>query len=278
MDSKKDLILTERQALIYDMYYNQGLTQKDISIRLKISQQAISKSLKKSNKKKSSDLNNHMGLYKRDRVIKGGLYKTPKNKVWRIHALIFIIKPFYFFPRYHKIRLERGNYGINHGQFTIMLYEDSVRIQSKEGISWRHEDKYKAVLFAEQDFNDFLKYVSKIYGFNYEKEGRVSIKQVSGELALEGSEFSEEYRDITKENTLRCKDRNGKVCFIIDQSTGKPEHEYIGKNSFNNSEKFEHYLNDFLYNQPLTNSQIASRINDLTTVTENIIKIIQTKL
>ena len=41
---------TEKQRVVYDLYYNQKLTQKVISYRLKISQQAVSKLIKKINK------------------------------------------------------------------------------------------------------------------------------------------------------------------------------------------------------------------------------------
>ncbi len=120
-----------------------------------------------------------------------------------------------------------------------MLYEDSIRIQSKKGTGWLDPDKFKSIQKAENDFNDFLNYAAQSYGFEFQKEGRISIKLISSELALENSKFSEKYLDTTKENTLIVRDIKGKVCFLIDQSKGVPEHEYIGQNTITNSEKIE---------------------------------------
>jgi hypothetical protein len=43
---------------------------------------------------------------------------------------------------------------------------------------------------------------------------------------------------------------------------GPLEHEYIGRNTIDNADRLEKYINDLTYNQPLTNSQITSRLGD----------------
>lgn len=266
-------ILSEEQKEIYDLFFNQNLAVKQIAFRRGTSREAVYKILRKIKQKYGSDYTKHRGLQKQGY---GSKCKPPKQKEnWRFHGLHFIINPYYFYPRFQKIRKERGNYGIVHKQFTIMLYEDSIRIQSKKGIGWLDLDKFKAIQKAENDFNDFLSYAAKTYGFEFQKEGRISIKLISSELALENSKFSEKYLETTKENTLIVRDIKGKVCFLIDQSKSVPEHEYIGQNTITNSEKIEVYIQDFLYNNPLTNSQIASRLNDTITAIDKLKDVVE---
>ena len=268
--------LSEEQKEIYDLFFNQNLTVLQIAFRRQTTRGAVYKTLRKIKEKYGSDYTKHRGIQKKGY---GSKCTPPKQKQnWRFHGLHFIIKPYYFYPRYERLRKQRGNYGIVHKQFTLMLYEDSVRIQSKQGTGWLDQDKFKAIQKAENDFNDFLNYAAKTYGFEFQKDGHISIKLISSELAKENSKFSEKYLDITNENTLIVKDIKGKVCFLIDQSTGTPEHEYIGRNTITNSEKIETYIQDFLYNNPLTNSQLASRLSDTITAIDKLREVVEKKI
>lgn len=264
--------LTKKQTQIYELYFIEKLTQKAIASRLQMTQPAVSKIIRKIRKKTGVRGKITGGLYSKGRV--ENITPPTHKKLWAFHALHFIVKPYYFAPRYEKIRKERGNYGITEKNFTIMLLNGCVRIQSREGVRYRHKERWEAVKQGEEDFNRFLRYAANKYGFYYEKEGRVSIKLVSSELAQEGSEIGRDYNSVAKENYLTVIGKDGKVWFLIDQSTPN-EHEFIGRHTLSNSEKVTHYLNDLLYNQPLTNSQLATRLNDVITALEKITEIIK---
>jgi len=276
--NKKEL--TEKQKVIYDLYFIERLSVVMIKYRLGISHPTISKQIKAIRKKlgifgvnfpqeTKGGYTTTIGYQKK--LIGSNTFINPQN--WRIHGLNFVIKPYYYHKKYYQILEKVGNFGIRFSQFTVMLYKDRVRIQSGKGISWQDPDKFKAILKAEDSFNNFLTYVSRYLGFDYDKEGRIAIKLVSSELALENSDFSKAYQDQTGQSKLFVYGEDGKVYFKIDKSNVL-EHEYIGKDSFMNSERLEPYLNDMLYNQPLTNSQLTSRLGDTVTAIEKIVKAI----
>jgi hypothetical protein len=47
-----------------------------------------------------------------------------------------VISPYYFYPRYHKIRKEKGNYGIYHKDWLVKLHPEMVELQLKEDIDF----------------------------------------------------------------------------------------------------------------------------------------------
>ena len=260
---------TEKQRVVYDLYYNQKLTQKVIFYRLKISQQAVSKLIKKINKNSVVREKITGGCISKGMVTQRGLYK-----IWRIEAMSFNVKPYYFYPRYAKKMKEIGNYSIPHKNWRIFLHEKIVRIQLKEGVSFRHLEKDAALKAAEDDFNIFLYFASNKYGFEYEKEGRISISCNNMEIEQEGSEFAKGYIKESGETMLNIRDNNGKICFFIDRSKSD-EHGYKGKDAYSHSEVLEPYIKDFLYYNPLNNSQITMRINDIVNALEKMTKVIE---
>jgi len=264
-DTNKFPNLTKRQQVIYDLYFNQKMTQKDIAYSLQITQQSVSYSIKGIQKKLSKN-----GFIFHTCINKGMDAQKRISKNWRVEALNFMIKPYYFYPRYQKMRLEIGNYSIPHKRWRIFLHKDSIRVQLKEGCFFKGEGRLKAMLEAENDFNIFLNYAANKYGFEYEKDGKVSINCTNMELERENSKFAQDYVRQTGENYMQVKDDNGKVCFFVDISK-TVEHGYKGKDAFSHSENLEPYIKDFLYNKPLNNSQLTMRMTDMVMVMEKLV-------
>jgi len=264
--------LTKKQQKIYDLYYKQGILQKDIALSLGITQPAVAKTIRKI-KKKTVVPQKITGGYIHEGIdTQRGLYGI--SNFWRVEALSFLIKPYYLFPKYYQIMKKIGNFSIPHKQWRIFLHKDKIRVQLKEGSFFRDPDKIKAIHAAERSFDHFLRFAAEKYGFAYEKEGKVSISCNNMEIEREDSKFADSFIKKTGENFLNVRDHNGKVCFFIDRSKSD-EHGYKGKDAFSHSENLEPYLEDFLYNHPLNNSQLTSRIGDLTTVLEKMTPIIK---
>ena len=229
------------------------LTPTEIAYRRGTSYQAVSKLILKIRKKGYLT----GGSTKVGRVN----IRTPKHikKMWELHALHFIIKPYYFYPRYDKIRKEQGNYGIRYREWTIMLHPDSVRIQSGEKVRFIHEDKDQAIAMAQESFNRLLYEIQNRYGFEVWKDKKANIRQVNGELARSPSEIGES----RKGKFLQIRGHDGKVCFKVDKSK-LAEHEYPHpENYYDDSEVVEPYIQDWLYNKPLTNSQLQQENNKI---------------
>ncbi len=234
----------QEQVLFY--LTKEFLTPKDIAYRRGTTPQAVYKLMGKLRKKGYLE----GGCRKRGRVS----IRTPKNikKMWELHALHFIIKPYYFYPRYDEIRKKIGNYGIRYREWTIMLHPDSVRIQSREKIRFIHEDKDQAIAMAQESFNRLLYDIQNRYGFEVWKDKKANIRNVNGELARSPSEVGE----AMKGKFIQIRGHDGKVCFKVDKSK-LAEHEYPHpENYYDDSEVIEPYIQDWLYKKPLKNSQL----------------------
>ena len=184
--------------------------------------------------------------------IKGSKNNQIITKLWRYHALHFVIKPYYFYPRYHKTRKELGNYGIPYRDWTIKLHPDMVEIQLKALVDFSSPDKWGATKKAEESFNKSLIEISNKFGFHVWNEGKANIKLVNHHLARNPSEIANA-RDGAY---LTAKAIDGKIWFSIDKSKGA-EHEYQHPDrALTDSEIVEPHLNDWLYNNPPILSEV----------------------
>lgn len=267
-------MITENQQKILRYIMDELLTQKAIGLRLKISQQAVSKIVKKLRLK--GYLKNPTHKQYNPIVttpLSMGLYSKP---LWRVEGLYFRVFFYYKSPKYDQIREGRGNFGISEGKYTIMLHRHSVRIQSKVGVCFRGETQNEALLAAEDDFIRFLTMIAEKYGFYYFKEGRVSIKSCSLEIVMEKSPFAKVLTEVTGIKLWMIPDQETKkIMFKVDMSKKTPEEEYIGANAYEHSEKLKPYIIDLMLNNPLTNSQLSMRMTDMVVVQEKVQETIQ---
>lgn len=248
--------LSENEKEVLHLLTEEFFTIKQVSIRRQTSDKAVYQIVNRLVKKGYLDKQNFQALKK----VPPCHLELEKEKVilkeWRYHNLHFVVKPFYFFPRYHKVRTEKGNYGINHREWVIKLHEDMVEIQLQALQDFSDVDKWVATKKAEDSFNKTLREVSNKYGFSVFKEGKANIRLVQEHLAQNPSEVANsrngEYlaiRDIY----------DGKIWFMIDKSKSA-EHEYTkSQRVLSDSEKIEPYFNDLLNKQPWKNSDLESR-------------------
>jgi len=245
---------TDVEVEVYHLLTDEYLTPKQVAIRRGVSSQSIYKIMSNLRVKGAFISKGNNGLKNTPPVgMKGFKNHVIITKLWRYHSLHFVIKPYYFYPRYHKIRNDLGNYGVNYREWVIKLHPDMVELQLKSQEDFSSPDKWAATRKAEQSFNRTLAEISNKYGFFVWKEGKINIKLVNQELALNPSELS----NAREGDFLQIRGFDGYVWFKIDKSKGS-EHEYSHpERALGDSERVEPYLNDMLYNNPLTLSQIT---------------------
>lgn len=224
--------LTETESLVLSLLTEDFFTPRQIAYRREVSVQSVYKIIKNLKEKGAINQQDLQGLKKSTHVIKKGL------KIWRYHGLHFLVKPFYFFPRYYKYK-DRGNL-YNYGDWVFKLHNKNIEVQSKALIDFCDTDKYKAIKKGEDSFNKALNHASNRFGFEIYKNGNLNIKLVNHHLAYGKSDIAKS----TGENYLRVKGEDGKTWFMIDKSKGFIEHEYIGKDILSNSETVEDFFND----------------------------------
>lgn len=257
----EDLGISQKRILT--LIKGHRLSQKEVAQGLGISKQRVSYVIKKLIEK------GHLESYNRGGLTKGGVLK----ELWRYHALQFEIIPYYFTKKYYAIRKEIGNHSIPFGNWKISLYSKKVIMWLEKGEDFLHEDKHQALMEAAEDFNKTLALISKKYGFRVWKDKKANIRILKHHLALTDSPLSK----AVKEDFVKIKGEDGKVWLILDQSKGLREHEYVHKDRLlDDSDILEPYLNDLRNNQPLTNSQIQSRLVDVVTALEKTQKAIET--
>lgn len=186
-------------------------------------------------------------------------YSKEVMKFWRLHGLHFVIKPYYFYPKYHKVRAEQGNYSISYSGWSFKFHKGTVQMQLQPHVDFKSVDKWEVFRLAEDSFNRVLRQASHRYGFEVWKDKKCNIRLVNAHLARSPSEVAE----VRDGEFLKIKGLDGKVWFTVDKSDGK-EHEYLHPERFlDDSEKIEPYFNDLLYNQPPTNSQLMGFVSGI---------------
>jgi predicted DNA-binding protein (UPF0251 family) len=252
--------LTVLQHEIYKLFFVEKMTEKQIALRRGTSQQAINRVILQLKRKGIQDVvccENTPPVNMKELASPTSSGKTTL-KLWRFHALHFVIKPYYFFPRYHRIRLEKGNYGINYREWVIKLHPDMVELQLRGNEDFASEDKWESTRKAEASFNRTLRELMESYGFKVWKEKKANIRLVNQNLAQNPSELSQ-----ATENFIQVRGEDGKVWLQVDKSKGW-EHEYTHpERALGDSELLEPYLNDMIYNSPPTMSFITSQLSDL---------------
>lgn len=261
------LVITAKQAAVLALL-KEGLNQSQIAKKIGISPPAVSKLVKKLKKKASNLEGLTGGLTLTPPSQSQGVNFCPKNtpliscgtlKNWRYHGLHFVIKPYYFFPRYKKIRKEKGNYGIEYRDWIIKLDNDMVQMQTRPLIDFADPDKWKVIRMAQDSFNRALREVSERFGFKVWKEKKANIRLVNGHLSRNPSEVA----NARAGEYLAIRGHDGKIWFTIDKSDGA-EHEYRHPDRhLTDSEKIEPYFNDMLYDNPPKLTELSCILREL---------------
>jgi len=266
-DTKKNLKLTIYEEL------EAGLNPSQISRKYGWSESRISnytKSLKEENlivKRGYGTWEVVNSKYAKKNFNKGVPLSAQLQKKWRVHNIHYIIKPYQFSPKYSQII----GHTVDWREWKVKFHKERIEIQLRSKEDFSDVDKYKAIREADDSFERTLFQLQNQYGFQAWKEGKANIKLVNQHIARTPSGIADT-REGKEQLRIR-KREDGKTFFLTDKSK-TAEHEYTHpKDNFDDSEKVEPYLNDFLENQPPTNSQIMNIINQQTTIITESIKI-----
>lgn len=254
--------LTEKQRVVYHLFFNDKLKVSDIAQRRNTSDKNIYKMLKSIIKKTSK--NNHEAYRLKNSkpmVVENMLNLKKSNqkrlkKYWRYHNLHFVITPHFISKEYHSIRHNLGNYSIKYKGWVIHLNKATIELQTQRKWDFKASDIYQATEQAQRQFNLVLDIISKKYGFEVWREGIANIRLVQHHLARAPSEVA----NARGGAYLQIKNEKGKVWFIVDKSK-IAEHEYVAQNCLQDSEKLEPYFNDLLNNQPPTLSETFKAVH-----------------
>ena len=252
--------ITNKQEQVFNMLINEGLTQAQISRRLKKSRPMIFKYVKVLIKK---------GYLKRPEKrgkFKGGVV-TPKrvakqvNK-WTYHALEFEINPYYFTDRYYTTLKERGGKSVFLGAWRYSMYYKKIILWLSSGNDYKHKDRISAIMWANKELVKVLEFIGKAEGFHLFKPGYHGVKLLKHHLAFRNAP---EHDIVTEKNMfVQFRGNDGKVFLQYDRSNGFKDREYVHREkAIHHSDILEHYLTDLIENSPLTNSQLHSRLSDV---------------
>lgn len=231
-----------QEEVLYDLM-NNNLTPVQIASRRRTSRQNINQIINKIRKKGYLSNQNYNALQNR-----GGVTVSGKKSVavWRFHNLHFVIKPFYFEPRYHKWRLTRGNVFYS-GDWRFVLHEDLVEMQVKEFVDFVDVSKFRCVEKMFFSFNKFLTIEANRYGFHVFKDGKCNVRICNQHLEQSNSGLAKGRKDDSYVSVRGVHDN--KVYFIFDKSKGFRNHEYVHSDlAVSDSEKFEPFFNSIRYN------------------------------
>lgn len=220
--------VTKAQLEVLHML-NDGYTHKQIAARRGTSERAVRKIKQKLQEN---------GLISRGSCSGGGSHQKPEPSAWRLHGFQFIIRPYYFYPRYEKTRLEIGNHLIPWRQWKINLHKDTVEIYLARSADFCHNNKYEAIRKLEESLNRTIFESGNRFGFEVFKDGKANIRCVKQSYAINPSDIAKQQKEY-----LAVRGHDGKIWFIIDKSEGW-EHEYVNpQDAFIDSEKVEEYFN-----------------------------------
>jgi len=234
--------LTKTQQGVLHLLMVEHMRPQDIAIRRGTSIQNIHQIIKKLRKKGALDKQNLTGLNRR------GVVSKKTSAFWRFHKLHFVMRPYYFEPRYEMYRKKFGNYGINYGDWVFTFHADIVEMRLKEGVDFVDAHKYQARAKSELSFNKYLTLAGNKYGFHVIKDQKANIRIVDQHLACTGSGVAKG-RHTTDYVQIRGVHDN-KVYFVFDKSKGPVEHEYVHSDlAISDSETFEPYFNSIRHEQ-----------------------------
>jgi hypothetical protein len=245
-------MVSDKKQEILRLYDVENLTQEQIAYRLEINQSNVSRILKKLHKtipqkirkKKGDMVNIHL---------KSNRAYLKNNRLWRYHALQFTITPFYFYPRYSQIRKKQGNWFI-YRDWIIKLHKETIELRLRRGFDFIGKDKYESIALAENSLNRTLYELSNSCGFQFEKEGKISIRLDKQHLSNTNSPLAKSQ----KGNYIQIKGIDGKVWFLIDKSQGTLEHEYIHSDRLSaDSDTIEAFLNDLRLHPSMRFSELV---------------------
>lgn len=260
-DCKK---LTPTQAEVLFLHSVEFLTSEAIAFRRHTTVRAVNKTLARLKKIGALKGLGNLGSSKLGGVSQK---RSSDEMFWRLHNLHFVIKPFYFYPRYERMRDSLGGYSIEYRDWTVTFHEEVIEVREKKFHDFRDKDKFKSLAKGSDSFNRTLRELESKYGFIAGKEGKANIRLVDHHLAHVNSDFS---KNVADDEHILIKGFDGKVWLCFDKSTGIKEEEYVhSKRAVSDSEIMSPMLNEVRehyieYKEHLTLKSVMALIKDLT--------------
>lgn len=255
---------------ILNSYIGGKETQKQLAIRLGITQQAVSYRYNK--------LVKDLGLQKR-----GGtptpykqLSKSKDEKAtneWSYHALEFEATSYHRTQKYMQLLQKKEGRTDSVGEWRICFYKHKIIIFLLKNREFTSKTDNAAIIKANKSLNRLLNYIGYRYGFYILKDKKSNVILLKHHLAYRDAP---EHDIVTEKQMFVQFTKDGEVVMQYDKSKGFKEREYVSQAVFH-KDLIEPYIMDFL-NQPLTNSQLTSRLNDVITALEKMKELIELKL
>lgn len=251
---------TSHQQEIYNLYYIDCQSVKEIAKSRQISVQAVYKTLRKIGGCAS---NNHRGF----KIPMYQFFKPPTypiKRYWRLHGCEFNIHILWKSDFYEKRQREKGNLYYLDGQ-TIRLYRNSIEVyQGKDKeLSFIGETIEEVSSQEVEYFNALFKEIEKKLQIIIVKGENTRIKMVkSGHYAEVNNELAKEYNSKRQKIQIRAKDN--KIWFEIDHSFNMDEAEFKHpETSKEDAEKLNRYWQDIREKPSYLPSENARFISDL---------------
>jgi hypothetical protein len=188
----------------------------------------------------------------------GGLQTTKELRLHNVQININIIKTS---KKY--LNIYKKSNKMSFSNCTLMLYEDKIIVYTKEGLSFWGDTSDEAYKQAIRFFETlYLKIENRLY-IIIDKDQYINKKWVRQHIAKTNDEAAKKSNEAKDPIVILDKD-DGKQAIITDNSFNLNELEAIHpKNAKLHIDRYKNHIDDIINNNPLNNSQITSRINDL---------------
>lgn len=248
--------LTENEKETLHLYTIEKLNAQSISLARGKHISGVYKTLKKLRQK---GYISRVELTGRKKAPPVSLEVEKKVELWRYHALHFVIKPFYLYPRYSKVQKRLGNHSIPFRDWIVKLRPKTIEMQLRSLHDFANVDLYEATRAAEKSFERSLRELQERYGFEVFKEKKANIRLVNQHLARTNSPIAR----AKKGDFLKVKGFDGKVWFTIDKSRGVFEHEFQHPYlAVDDAEVLQPFLND-VRKHPTLVSDVVVLLHDV---------------
>lgn len=243
---------------------HEHLTKSQVAQRLKMSQVAVKKALRKSRKisrgvpppgyppfiKVHSESDNHTSM--------GDFIHTSKGeKRIRLHGEQWVAKILYKFPRYEKVRLKQSVVFV--GGFRVIFNKRNVEFYSQ--VFFWGQDVNEATQLSLDAFQRALVLVENDAGVSLVKDRYFSIRRVKAHYAEVQNEVAKDAGDKKIKVFAR---EDGKLAFLVDNSFNLNELEGVHPaTSKEDADAAVRFLDDLRTNDPPLPSELAGYITSL---------------
>ncbi len=245
--------LTISEQEILNLITNEFLTINQIMIRRNCSKQAVYKIVKIL--KQKGALN--QGLKQVD-------YFQPTSQPNRLHGQEIHIKIISKSDKYREL-LQKSNLIYLEGH-TIRLYKDSIELYAGSGLSFFGEDENRATSKSLEYWNKFITRLENEFRVILKKPRVQNIKIVNQHYAVINSGIAEESYNSGRIYKIYS-EIDGKLMFVVDNSFNLKEDECLHpEDSKQHRTKISKHFNDICNNNPPTNSELSSSLQQLVNI------------